>query len=170
MVSLVPSRTRMARSSSPRRMVLITPPPPSRSLVESAFLSSSPSRSWLPPLPPAVTRSPPGFQMGGKFTVPSYRTGLFLDPKGRGMSTGYDMAVALPGKQSGVEGDAELFKENNKVFDVLGGQIEFEVNRVNAEEGEIGGVFVSTQASDTDMGGKEPQTILLKGIFYGRIE
>jgi len=112
----------------------------------------------------------PGFQMGGKFTVPSYRTGLFLDPKGRGMSTGYDMAVALPGKQSGVEGDAELFKENNKVFDVLGGQIEFEVNRVNAEEGEIGGVFVSTQASDTDMGGKEPQTILLKGIFYGRIE
>merc|ERR1719273_2218701 len=39
----------------------------------------------------------PGFQMGGDFTVPSYRTGLFLDPKGRGGVTGYDMAVALPG-------------------------------------------------------------------------
>lgn len=57
----------------------------------------------------------PGFQMGGPFRVPSYRTGLFLDPKGRGGSTGYDMAVALPGLQSGEEGDAELFKENNKV-------------------------------------------------------
>jgi len=111
----------------------------------------------------------PGFQMGGQFVVPSYRTGLFLDPKGRGMNTGYDMAVALPGLQSGVEGDAELFKENNKVFDVLGGKIEFEVNNVNAAEGEIGGVFVSTQAADTDMGSKAPKTILLKGIFYGRV-
>jgi photosystem II oxygen-evolving enhancer protein 1 len=26
----------------------------------------------------------PGFDLGGSFTVPSYRTGLFLDPKGRG--------------------------------------------------------------------------------------
>merc|ERR1711976_1090732 len=33
----------------------------------------------------------PGFQMGGDFSVPSYRTGLFLDPKGRGGTTGYDM-------------------------------------------------------------------------------
>lgn len=47
--------------------------------------------------------------------VPSYRTGLFLDPKGRGMATGYDMAVALPALQTGEEGDAELFNENNKV-------------------------------------------------------
>jgi len=31
----------------------------------------------------------PGFQFGGSFKVPSYRTGLFLDPKGRGMTTGY---------------------------------------------------------------------------------
>jgi photosystem II oxygen-evolving enhancer protein 1 len=34
----------------------------------------------------------PGFGMGGPFTVPSYRTGLFLDPKGRGTTTGYDFA------------------------------------------------------------------------------
>jgi photosystem II oxygen-evolving enhancer protein 1 len=32
----------------------------------------------------------PGFQMGGDFSTPSYRTGLFLDPKGRGGTTGYD--------------------------------------------------------------------------------
>merc|ERR1712216_758396 len=44
----------------------------------------------------------PGFQMGGDFSVPSYRT------KGRGGTTGYDMAVALPGLQSGEEGDAEM--------------------------------------------------------------
>lgn len=83
----------------------------------------------------------PGFQMGGAFKTPSYRTGLFLDPKGRGGSTGYDMAVALPGLQSGIEGDAELFKENNKVFEVTDGNIEFEVNKVDKEAGEIGGTL-----------------------------
>jgi len=112
----------------------------------------------------------PGFQMGGDFSVPSYRTGLFLDPKGRGGTTGYDMAVALPGLQSGTEGDNELFKENNKVFDVTQGRIEMEVNKVNADESEIGGVFVATQLSDTDMGSKVPKKVLTKGIFYAKVE
>lgn len=112
----------------------------------------------------------PGFDLSGSFTVPSYRTGLFLDPKGRGTTTGYDFAGALPGLQNGVEGDKELFNENNKRFDVLAGDVEFAVNRVNAEEGEFGGVFVSNQPSDTDMGGKAPKRILIKGLFYGRIE
>jgi photosystem II oxygen-evolving enhancer protein 1 len=112
----------------------------------------------------------PGFQMGGDFNTPSYRTGLFLDPKGRGGTTGYDMAVALPGLQSGEDGDDELFKENNKTFDVTAGRIEMEVNKVNIEEQEIGGVFVATQLSDTDMGSKVPKKILTKGIFYGRID
>jgi len=40
---------------------------------------------------------------------------------------------------------------------------------VNQELGEIGGVFVSKQPSDTDMGAKEPKTVLLKGIFYGKV-
>merc|ERR1711957_251970 len=112
----------------------------------------------------------PGFQMGGEFNTPSYRTGLFLDPKGRGGTTGYDMAVALPGLQSGEEGDDELFKENNKVFDVTKGKIEMEVNKVNAEESEIGGVYVATQLSDTDMGSKVPKKILTKGIFYAQVQ
>jgi photosystem II oxygen-evolving enhancer protein 1 len=112
----------------------------------------------------------PGFQMGGNFNTPSYRTGLFLDPKGRGGTTGYDMAVALPGLQSGEEGDEDLFKENNKVFDVTTGRIEMEVNKVNAAESEIGGVFVATQLSDTDMGSKVPKKVLTKGIFYARVE
>merc|ERR1719428_461358 len=112
----------------------------------------------------------PGFQMGGDFSVPSYRTGLFLDPKGRGGTTGYDMAVALPGLQSGEEGDDELFKENNKTFDVTTGRIEMEVNKVNKEESEIGGVFVATQLGDTDMGSKVPKKVLTKGIFYARVD
>jgi len=112
----------------------------------------------------------PGFQMGGEFSVPSYRTGLFLDPKGRGGTTGYDMAVALPGLQSGQEGDDELFGENNKVFEVTKGRIELEVNKVNADEGEIGGVYVATQLSDTDMGSKTPKKVLTKGIFYARVQ
>lgn len=112
----------------------------------------------------------PGFQMGGEFTTPSYRTGLFLDPKGRGGTTGYDMAVALPGLQSGEEGDDEMFKENNKVFDVTTGRIEMEVNKVNIGESEIGGVFVATQLGDTDMGSKVPKKVLTKGIFYARVE
>ncbi len=110
----------------------------------------------------------PGFDLGGSFTVPSYRTGLFLDPKGRGTVTGYDFAGALAARQTGTEED-ELFKENNKKFDVLTGNIEFAVNKVNSAEGEIGGVFVSNQPSDTDMGAKEPKNILIKGIFYGKI-
>ena len=114
----------------------------------------------------------PGFDFGGSFTVPGYRTGLFLDPKGRGTTVGYDFAGALPGLQTGgfEKGDEELFKENNKVFNVLSGDIEFAVNRVNAEEGDFGGVFVSTQPSDTDMGSKTPKKVLLKGIFSGHIE
>merc|ERR1712107_871294 len=97
----------------------------------------------------------PGFTWGGEFDVPSYRTGGFLDPKGRGMYTGYDQAVALPALQAdGKGGQEELFKE---------------VNKVNAELGEIGGVFVSKQPSDTDMGAKAPKTVLMKGIFYGKV-
>merc|ERR1712107_95269 len=78
----------------------------------------------------------------GEFDVPSYRTGGFLDPKGRGMYTGYDQAVALPALQAdGKDGQEELFKETNKVFDIGKGAIEMEVNKVNQDLGEIGGVF-----------------------------
>jgi len=112
----------------------------------------------------------PGFTWGGEFQVPSYRTGGFLDPKARGMYTGYDQAVALPALQAdGKSGQEALFKEINKVFDIGKGAIEMEVNKVNQDLGEIGGVFVSKQPSDTDMGSKAPKTILLKGIFYGKV-
>merc|ERR1719454_2233779 len=109
----------------------------------------------------------PGFKLAGSFKVPSYRTGLFLDPKGRGTVTGYDQAVALPALQAG--GDEGLYNENNKKFDVLSGNIELKVTDVNAELGEIGGVFVQKQPSDTDMGSKAPKELLLKGNWFATV-
>merc|ERR1711998_203884 len=111
----------------------------------------------------------PGYEFGGTFKVPSYRTGLFLDPKGRGMTTGYDQAQALMASQTGIEGQSAIESEINKKFDIFDGTIEFAVSQVNSEEGEIGGVFVSSQASDTDLGSKEPKKVLSKGIFYGKV-
>ncbi|EOD09025.1 oxygen-evolving enhancer protein 1 of photosystem II [Emiliania huxleyi CCMP1516] len=115
----------------------------------------------------ATSSISPGLKMSGGFNVPSYRTGLFLDPKGRGTTTGYDQAVALPALQAG--GDESLFKENNKKFDVGRGSIELKVTSVNAELGEFGGVFVQKQPSDTDLGSKVPKELLLKGQFFGTV-
>lgn len=109
----------------------------------------------------------PGLVLSGDYVVPSYRTGLFLDPKGRGTVTGYDQAVAFPALQAG--GDERLFKENDKKFEVLGGSTELTVTSVDASTGDFGGTFVSKQASDTDMGSKEPKTLLLKGKWSAHI-
>lgn len=112
-----------------------------------------------------------GTEFGGEFVVPSYRTGLFLDPKGRGGVTGYDMAVALPAMEAdGGEGQDEIFKETNKIFQVTDGAIEMAVQKIDPSAGEMAGVFVSEQLSDTDMGAKAPKKVLLKGVFYGRVE
>merc|ERR1719486_681331 len=107
-------------------------------------------------------------KFSGKFKVPSYRTGLFLDPKGRGTTTGYDQAVALPAMQAG--GDDQLFKENNKKFIVDEGSIDFKVTSINSELGEVGGVFVQQQPSDTDLRSKTPKQVLLKGVWFGTVE
>merc|ERR1711892_1415723 len=115
-----------------------------------------------------IDYAPTTVQLPGNFKVPSYRTGLFLDPKGRGTTTGYDQAIALPALQAG--GDESLFNENNKKFDVLGGSIELKVTDVNEELGEIGGVFVHKQPSDTDLGSKAPKELLLKGNWFATVQ
>merc|ERR1712216_1041999 len=98
-------------------------------------------------------------------------SGTFLDPKGRGGTTGYDMAQALPGMEAdGAEGQAELAGETNKVFQVTDGSIEFAVNKVDESSGEWSGVFVSEQLSDTDMGSKAPKKVLIKGIISGKVD
>lgn len=102
----------------------------------------------------------------GDFRVPSYRTSNFLDPKGRGLTTGYDNAVALPGRADATD----LSRENVKAFDMGEGTISLQVSKVDSKTGEIGGTFISEQPSDTDMGTAASDDVRLQGVFYGRIE
>jgi len=102
----------------------------------------------------------------GSYKVPSYRTSNFLDPKGRGLATGYDNAVALPAQAD----SEELTKENVKRFDLGDGTISLQVSKVDSDTGEIAGVFESDQPSDTDMGADEPSEVKIRGVFYARVE
>lgn len=97
------------------------------------------------PLPPGGERVPFLFtikelaasgstsQFGGDFSVPSYRGSSFLDPKGRGASTGYDSAQALPaaGNQEELEG------ENIKDAAALKGSIVFNIAKVSSRTGQM---------------------------------
>ncbi|KAK1317463.1 hypothetical protein QJS10_CPA05g01564 [Acorus calamus] len=104
----------------------------------------------------------------GSFLVPSYRGSSFLDPKGRGGSTGYDNAVALP---AGGRGDEEeLTKENIKNTASSKGTITLSVTGSKPETGEVIGVFESVQPSDTDLGAKVPKEVKIQGIWYGQLE
>lgn len=121
----------------------------------------------------------------GQFVVPAYRGSSFLDPKvrarrlfwlcklhlhsitaqGRGGSTGYDNAVALPARS-----DADEFlKENVKVLTPDTGKIKMKVAAYNPKTGEIGGVFESIQPSDTDLGSKEPKDVKTVGLWYAQL-
>ncbi|KAH7852291.1 hypothetical protein Vadar_022834 [Vaccinium darrowii] len=105
---------------------------------------------------------------GGEFLVPSYRGSSFLDPKGRGGSTGYDNAVALP---AGGRGDEEeLVKENIKNTSSSTGKITLSVTNSKPETGELIGVFESIQPSDTDLGAKVPKEVKIQGIWYAQLE
>lgn len=102
----------------------------------------------------------------GSFKVPSYRGAAFLDPKGRGVTTGYDNAVALPGQAD----DEDLTRANVKQAEVLKGKISLQIAKVDSTTGEIAGTFVSDQPSDTDLGASEPKEVKVRGLFYARIE
>jgi photosystem II oxygen-evolving enhancer protein 1 len=101
----------------------------------------------------------------GTFQVPSYRSALFLDPKGRGLATGYDNAVALPAQAD----DARLGGANVKTIDIGEGHLDLQVAQVDGSTGEIAGTFESEQPSDTDLGAREPLDVKIRGIFYGRV-
>ena len=102
----------------------------------------------------------------GTFKVPSYRGAAFLDPKGRGVVSGYDNAVALPAQAD----DEELTRTNVKRAEILKGKISLQVAKVDNTSGEIAGTFESEQPSDTDLGAGEPKEVKIRGLFYGRIE
>ena len=97
--------------------------------------------------------------------MPSYRGSSFLDPKGRGASTGYDNAVALPARAD----SEELQKENNKSTAVLKGSAVFQVAKYDPVTNELAGVFESSQPSDTDLGAKTPKDIKITGLFYTQL-
>ncbi|CAM8878231.1 hypothetical protein QQ045_020669 [Rhodiola kirilowii] len=107
-------------------------------------------------------------KFSGNFVVPSYRGSSFLDPKGRGGSTGYDNAVALP---AGGRGDEEeLVKENIKDVSASTGTITLSVTSSKPETGEVIGVFESIQPSDTDLGSKAPKDVKIQGVWYAQLE
>jgi photosystem II oxygen-evolving enhancer protein 1 len=105
-------------------------------------------------------------QFGGDFVVPSYRGSSFLDPKGRGGSTGYDNAVALPARAD----SEELQKENTKNAAALKGSAVFNVAKYDPATGEIAGVFESIQPSDTDLGAKVPKDVKITGLWYAQLQ
>jgi len=120
-----------------------------------------------------VAQTEPGFtsvntstDFVGKFKVPSYRGAAFLDPKGRGLTSGYDNAVALPASAD----IAELTRANVKTVDDEGGKISLRITKVSGDSGEVAGVFDSIQPSSTDMGIEEPEDVRIRGIFYARLQ
>jgi photosystem II oxygen-evolving enhancer protein 1 len=119
-----------------------------------------------------VARSQPGMDsintstdFEGEFNVPSYRGATFLDPKGRGVASGYDNAVALPAQAD----SQELTRANVKRVDTLKGSISLQVAKVDNVTGEIAGTFESEQPSDTDLGAGEVKEVKIRGIFYARV-
>ncbi|UKP00533.1 photosystem II manganese-stabilizing polypeptide [Nostoc sp. UHCC 0870] len=115
---------------------------------------------------PGLTSVNTSTDFEGTFKVPSYRGAAFLDPKGRGIVSGYDNAVALPAQSD----DEELTRVNVKRADILKGKISLQVAKVDSASGEIAGTFESEQPSDTDLGADEPKEVKVRGLFYARVE
>lgn len=120
-----------------------------------------------------VATSQPGVEsittstdFAGEYKVPSYRGNVFLDPKGRGVASGYIDANALQAEGKVRQGD----RKNTKRAQTGKGKINFEVAKVNSETGEIAGIFESEQPSDTDLGALDPKEVKIRGLFYARLE
>ena len=120
-----------------------------------------------------VATSKPGVEsittstdFAGEYKVPSYRGNVFLDPKGRGVASGYIDANALQAEGKVRQGD----RKNTKRAQTGKGKINFEVAKVNSETGEIAGIFESEQPSDTDLGALDPKEVKIRGLFYARLE
>jgi photosystem II oxygen-evolving enhancer protein 1 len=115
---------------------------------------------------PGLTSINTSTDFEGEFKVPSYRGAAFLDPKGRGVVSGYDNAVALPAQAD----KKNLTRTNVKRAEVLKGRISLSVAKIDGATGEIAGTFESDQPSDTDLGAGEPKEVKIRGLFYGRVE
>ena len=100
----------------------------------------------------------------GSYRAPSYRTSNFLDPKGRGLTTGYSSAMGL------VPAGDEFSGETVKRYVDGSGTMNLSITKVDADTGEFAGVFTAIQPSDTDMGTKAAVDVKITGELYGRLE
>ncbi len=100
----------------------------------------------------------------GQYRAPSYRTSNFLDPKGRGLTTGYSSAVGL------VPAGDEFTGETVKRYVDGSGTMDLSITKVDPSTGEFAGVFTAIQPSDTDMGTKPVVDVKITGELYGRLE
>ena len=100
----------------------------------------------------------------GSYRVPSYRTSNFLDPKARGLTTGYSSAVGL------VPAGDDYTSETVKKYVDGTGNMSLSITKVDGNTGEFAGVFTAIQPSDTDMGTKQPLDVKITGEVYGRLE
>lgn len=119
-----------------------------------------------------VAKTQPGYtsintstNFQGEFEVPSYRGNVFLDPKGRGVASGYDNAVALPS----LADSQDFSKSNVKQLDKGRGEISLSITKIDSQTGEVAGIFESVQPSDTDLGAKEAVEVKISGTFYAVI-
>ena len=102
----------------------------------------------------------------GDYRAPSYRTSNFLDPKGRGLTTGYSSAMGLVPAGD----DEKLKKETIKQYVDGTGNLSLSITKVDSDTGEFAGVFTAVQPSDTDMGTKPAVDVKITGELYGRLE
>ena len=100
----------------------------------------------------------------GSYRVPSYRTSNFLDPKARGLTTGYSSAVGL------VPAGDDYTSETVKKYVDGTGNMSLSITKVDGNTGEFAGVFTAIQPSDTDMGTKQALDVKITGEVYGRLE
>lgn len=98
----------------------------------------------------------------GTTEVPTYRGPSFIDPKGRGLSIGYDAAEALPGKR-------DTYSKSTKNDTTYKGDMSLQIAKLSSETGEIAGTFECEQFSGTDLGAVEPHEVKIRGVFYGKV-
>ncbi len=114
---------------------------------------------------PGVNAISTAIDFEGEMEVPTYRGGTFIDPKGRGLGTGYDAAEALPARRD----DEAFYEKSNKKAEYMKGKMYLQVARLDTTTGELAGTFECEQPSDTDLGAEEPKEVRIQGIFYARL-
>jgi photosystem II oxygen-evolving enhancer protein 1 len=98
----------------------------------------------------------------GTTEVPTYRGPSFIDPKGRGLSIGYDAAEALPGKR-------DQYEKSTKNDATYKGDLSLQISKLSTETRELAGTFECEQFSGTDLGAVEPHEVKIRGVFYGKV-